>query len=253
MMVKLSISVMAHPVRRKYVEAMLERLDYDPPISWDREGPPSPDRARRWRVGRAAWEMAEADADWHMVLQDDIKVCRDLHAGLAKALEHVEQPCIVQPYFGRHGPGHHTWRLMGKNADRDGAHWLRKMIMTWGVAICVPTWSIPKMLEWCTGQDQWVYDQRIGQYYWKVMGWDTLHTHPSLVDHLDLPSLVGHQGKGRHAYKFHEGSALDLEWSSRPLDDPRISRARKLAQYPVRTRSGPSAIPWVPHRDEREI
>jgi len=53
---------------------------------------------------------------------------------------------------------------------------------------------------------------RIGQYYRDIIGWRTWYTHPSLADHRDTGSLVGHgQGGNRRAHTHHPGSALDID------------------------------------------
>lgn len=70
------------------------------------------------------------------------------------------------------------------------------------------------------------YDMRLGRYYRDVLGWRTWYTVPSLVDHAEGPSLVGHDGIRRVAHRHHTGSALDIDWSRTPPDGLNIYHAR---------------------------
>jgi hypothetical protein len=90
--------------------------------------------------------------------------------------------------------------------------------MSWGVAIAVRTPTIPAMLDWCDTRVPLSYDTRVGRYYRDVLNQYTFHTWPSLVDHRDGPSLVGH-GRGRSAHRVHAGSALELDWSGPVVND----------------------------------
>lgn len=225
---------MAHPSRRTFVEILLGQLDREIPVSWDVDGPPSPDKAKRWRVGTAAWRM-HTGADWHMVIQDDTTVCPDLLAGLEKALDYVPDDVgIVQPYVGKARPlGQHFVQLAAQ-ADRVGATWIQHRSMCWGVAIIVRTATIEDMIAWCTQRPTLTYDSRVGRYYRDVLHQVTWYTWPSLVDHRDGPSLVGH-GPGRVAHKPWRESALELSWDGPVIKDRvPISRARTRPMRPTR-------------------
>lgn len=217
-MASLSAAVMAHPSRGSMVDELLDQLDREIPVSWDVEGPPSPDKAKRWRVGTAAWRM-NGDADWHMVIQDDVLVCSDLIAGLEKALDHVpDHVGIVQPYVGKNRPLGQHFIALATQAERAGASWIQHRSMCWGVAIIVRTETIEPMIRWASERKTLTYDSRLGRYYRDVLGQPTWYTWPSLVDHRNGPSLVGH-GPGRTAHKPHRGSALDLSWDGPVIRD----------------------------------
>lgn len=231
-MTSLSASIMAHPSRARYVDELLGMLDREIPVSWDIDGPPSGDKAKRWAVGSAAWRMA--DADWHLVLQDDVTVCLDFLVGLEKALDHVPDSIgIVQPYVGKSRPlGQHFVQL-ARSADQVGANWIQHRSMCWGVAICVRSETIEEMLGWCDERKTLTYDSRVGRYYRDALGQETRYTWPSLVDHRNIPSLVGH-GMGRTAHKPYTGSALELSWDGPvirnrvPLSPRRPRTARQV-------------------------
>jgi hypothetical protein len=217
---------MAHPVRRPYVDELVGWLDRKVPISWDNEGPPSPDRQRRWRTGRRAWEMHDPKAEWHIVIQDDALVCRDLLAGLERALDHVPAEGVVQPYIGSKRPAQLTVTKVIRDA-RDKfpqASWVGMRSMGWGVAIAAKVETIADMIDWCNSRVTMPYDMRIGRFYRDALRQLTWHPFPSLVDHRQGPSLIAHSDAGRHAHVFWEGSALDLDWNGRVVVEPKLER-----------------------------
>lgn len=216
-MATLAASIMAHPVRSDLVAELTAQLDREIPIAWDGEGPPSSNRQRRWRTGRRAWELAyDAGAEWSAVLQDDVVVCRDLLAGLEVALDHVpDDGKLVQPYVGTKRPQPMLVLKAAKEARRQwNTRWIRMRSLWWGVLIVVPTETVPAMLAWCDERVNMPYDMRVGRYYRDVFGWPTWYTWPSLVDHRRGPSLIVHSDGGRHAFEFHDGSALDIDWAN---------------------------------------
>lgn len=148
------------------------------------------------------------------MLEDDAVVCADLLAGLEAALAHVPDDVgLVSPYLGQVRP--HTAVFLGlvNEAERVGASWIREESAWWGVALAARTEMVPAMLDHCDGLT-FAYDTRLGHWVRRVARLGVLYPWPSLVDHRAGPSLVGHGGSGaRRAHRFHEGSALDLDWS----------------------------------------
>ena len=81
--------------------------------------------------------------------------------------------------------------------------------------------TIPAMLDWCDAPERATdnYDHRIGKFYRDELGWRTYYTHPSLVDHRDEGSLVGHGANTRrvaHNFLGQDVSALSVDWSLAP-------------------------------------
>src|SRR5690606_5759806 len=91
--VRVSVAVMAHPDRAGFVDELCGRLDRDPTVVWDEIGDV-------WHTGRRAMLAYDPDADYHLVIQDDAVVCRDLVAGVEKALEYVERRRTLNLYMG---------------------------------------------------------------------------------------------------------------------------------------------------------
>lgn len=230
---KLSASIQAHPDRADLVKTFTSLLDRDVPVVWDDEGPPSGNADRGWRTARRAWERHDPDADWHLVLQDDAAPCRDLLAGLERALDHVPPDAVVSAYLGRGGGNGARWAPIVASAQTARASWIRSSKLGWGVAIILPVKLIPEMIEYADRKTGITDDMR-------VAGWaEKRHTEvwypwPSLVDHLLVPSLTKHRAKNRVAWRYHYGSALELEWSRGEVVDPVLRRSRPL-------RSGPSS------------
>lgn len=251
-MVTLSAAIMAHPVRAGMVDDLLAELDRPVPVAWDPNGPPSPEPWRRWTTGRLAWESIDPAADWGIVLQDDIHVSGDFLAGLERALEHVPDEAVVQPYVGTKRPDPLRVAALASRAVEVAASWITMRGMQWGPAICVPTRSIPAMLDWCSDEARrdFAYDKRIGVHYRDIMRWRTWYTWPSLVQHRLGRSIIGHSpNRGltddRQAHGFWQGSALDLDWSGPVVSDQTPTTAVKPLGGNV---VGVRHDPYRPHR-----
>lgn len=215
-MTSLAGIIMAHPARGVWADELSERTEF--PIHWDTYGEPTSDPARRWRVGAESWEKVHSQgAEWSMVLQDDALVCSDMVAGLETALTPFQGRGVVSPYLGQGRPNQRL--VMEAIRKSMGSSWACLDWLNWGVAIVVPTWTIPDMLDWCS-QSKRVrdnYDYRIACYYRNIVGWRTHYTRPSLVDHRDDGSLAGHYHTApRVAHNFlgENNSALEVEWKT---------------------------------------
>jgi len=215
---KLSAAIMAHPVRRAEAEAVQAALDRPVPIVYDPNPVPSANPAQRWATGAAAWEAHDPDADWHLVIQDDAVPCRDLLAGLERALDELGPDGVVSAYTGRGRPNQPRVQPGLDRAAAGGHSWMWADRIYWGVAIAAPVKTIPGMLAWCSHHQRAreKYDARIGRYFHERLGWRAWYTVPALVDHRGGKSLIGHGDKGRHAYWVHRGSALDIDWTRVP-------------------------------------
>lgn len=215
---KLSAVVMAHPARTEEAESVQAAMDRPVSIVYDTVPTPSADPAQRWANGLRCWEAADSDADWHMVIQDDALVCEDLMAGLESALDVLGPEGLLSAYTGTGRPNQNHVRKAWRHATDKGHSWMCTRSLCWGVAIIAPVKTIPDMLAWCSAKPRArkTYDMRIGEYYRDVLNWRTWYTVPSLVDHRDGPSLVGHGGIQRHAHEMVQGSALDVAWDRIP-------------------------------------
>jgi hypothetical protein len=233
-MPRLSVKIMAHEKRAHLVPDLVERLGLtDDDVIWDR-------RNDRWDTGRRAWEAIDQTAEWGMVVQDDALPCADLITGMEKALERVPDNVLVTPYIGTRRPARGKIDRVVQEAAAAKAAFIEMPSLNWGVAITAPTRIIDGMLPWCDVQQYPNYDRRIGRYAIDVMRMNTWCTFPSLVDHRDIPSLIGH-GDGRVAHHFigAETSALSVDWDAGSV---RMSASRTVARY-----TGSSSAPVGPY------
>ena len=216
---RLSAAIMAHPVRQDEAEELQASLDRPVEIVYDENPVPSADPKQRWATGRRAWEAHDHDADWHMVIQDDAIAAPDLLAGLEKALDQLGSDGLVSAYTGTGRPDQRHIKRALLHAEQKDHSWMSTRSLCWGVAIIAPVATIPDMLKWCSHGSRaprWNYDYSIGRYYRDQIGWRTWYTVPSLVDHRDGESLVGHGGTQRQAHHMETESALLVDWSRTP-------------------------------------
>lgn len=236
MAISMSVVLMAHPKREAFVPSLLASLDRPAKVVWD-------ERNDRWDTGARAMRAYDPACSHHLVVQDDAIVCRDLVAGLEKALAYVPEPdrtplCL---YIGRGKPFQYSMAQATTVAERDRASWVRMTQIHWGVGIVMPTGLIDEMADWCDTRDEIAnYDRRMSRWVGHK-GLAVYYTWPSLVDHRISPSLVeGRQAKGRHAHRFigASTSALEKRWDGpvielkllnrKQWEEPKASRKRAI-------------------------
>lgn len=215
----LSVTVMAHPSRKAFVDELVPHLDGrvlrgSPSIVWDRMND-------RWDTGRRSQLDFDPAADWHLVVQDDALVCPDFIEGVHAALAAVPDNPVAF-YLGRVRPYHGFMRRVVGQAQREGKSWLAMPGPWWGVALAVPTARIEQMIEWCDPHTEIEnYDRRMAAY-WKSIGVACWYSIPSLVNHRSgesNPSLIpGRDGRHRVAFAFiGDRSPLEVDWNTGAL------------------------------------
>lgn len=218
-MVSLSAQIMAHPSREAMVDTLLASLDRPVGVTWDRVND-------RHDTGVRALEAHDPDATHHLVLQDDTLPCRDLLAGIEKALGHVPEGCPASFYIGRVRPFRKAVEKAVTHAGED-ASWVVMDGIYWGPAICVPTKVLPELTEWFRGPGKRVtnYDRRVSRWFEKqaLRCW---YSWPSLVDHQGDESIVWDRTAVRRAHRFHgaTSSALDVGWDGAVVEMSRTGR-----------------------------
>ena len=223
MTITVSVAMMAHPKRARQVDEILSELDRkDVEVVWDK-------CESRWDTGKRSMLAYDPGCTHHAVIQDDVMVCRDLFAGIVKALEFVPSDVAVCGYVGRVRPYAPLVDIASRNARASGATWLTMHTLNWGPLIVVPTRHIPDMVAYCDKlRDIPNYDRRLSRYWELCVKAKTYYTWPSLVDHRDGPSLVegrmgtdrkhAHPGRVAHMFLGTAKSALDVKWSARAID-----------------------------------
>lgn len=230
----LSVAIMAHPDRRRFVGSLARQLP-EAEVIWDREGD-------RWETGRRALLAFDQAATHHLVIQDDAVLCRDLVAGMARAAEvAAEHP--VSLYTGAVRPHQAVVGPAVEQARREGRPWISMEGPFWGVGLLIPAVHIPELVAYCDGKSIANYDLRIWKFY-KSLGRRCWYTAPSLVDHRPVaenPSLVPGRDGNRRALWFigARRSALEIDWTQEPVEAGQIvSFRQRQSERTLRVRRG---------------
>lgn len=216
---RVSVVVMAHPSRRRMVDQLLGWLDRPAEVVWDRHGD-------RWETGRRAWLAVDPSADFGLVIQDDAVACRDLVAGVERALTFLPEPgtALLGLYCGKVASFREKIRLLVAQATCETS-WLTMSQLHWGVGIAMPTKLIEDMVAWCDQRSEVPnYDKRISRWC-QYRGLTVWYPWPSLVDHRRVrenPSLVPGRNGDRRAHRFlgADVSALDQRWDGAVVGIP---------------------------------
>lgn len=184
-----------------------------------------------WPIARQAWhDSLRYDSTHHLVLQDDIVVCRDFLAAVVAAIE--ARPDAPVAFFDMS-------RTIPDAMDK-GVSWAVRRSLSSACALAMPTPMVLPAIRWCdynTDPKVKSYDARLSAYFLSV---DQLiwYTVPSLVDHNDNGhSLIGHpvklpSGKKRVASAFigAKVSGLTIDWT-KGLDSPHRGWSHTFAEY----------------------
>jgi hypothetical protein len=177
-----------------------------------------PDGAGPWPTGRRALlEAHRHGATHHLVLQDDIMVCRDFLPTM-KALIGLKPDAPLSPFAP-----FSTVRV----ARRRGKAWARIPGGAWGQAVCLPRELIDEFLAWTDRHvategffERCGYDARLGMFLVKTKH-DAWCPAPSLVEHVGARSstLGFNVDKQAAWYIGDDASGLAVDWT-RGLDAP---------------------------------
>lgn len=150
--------------------------------------------------------------DWSAVLEDDIELTPNFHQHVLDAIQHVPTEGVLSLYTGYHQPAKMRVKLASDRAIRDGKSFLRSYSLYWGPAVVMPTNLVRQMLSGVTRYNQFEYDQRFTCWTRRDRV-PVYYTVPSLVEHVDIPSLVwGIQTSPRKARLFGEPTGWNSEF-----------------------------------------
>lgn len=184
-----------------------------------------------WPTARRAWlDYRRFDATHHLVIQDDIAVCRDFLASVNVAVDAM--PYAPISFFD-------LSRTI-TDAEAKGVNWATRRSLSMAQAVVIPVPMIAPAVRWI---DQHVKagtegdDERFSMYFLShdITVWYTV---PSLVEHVDNGvSLLGHPdrlptGKRRVAASFigTNRSGLDIDWQN-GLTRPHRGWSHSLSEY----------------------
>lgn len=214
-MVQLSVTIQHVPWRKDrniWTERVCDRLrEEDPDLALtvveDHE------RAGCWPTFRRA--LLAATGTHHVMLQDDVAICRDFLASTAAAIR--ARPADLLSLY--------TQSPMIEEARARGFAWLENPGES-GPALVWPTALIPEFLEWQARHINPDFDSdtlRVSMWGLKTRR-TTYATAPSLVQHLGSTSSsmnLDHPGRVSPFYIGSETSGLTIDWS-RGLEAPPV-------------------------------
>lgn len=191
----LSAAVVAHPVRAHEATRLTNLLGAELFMDSHRLGEwPNHRRALAW--------AADQDATHTLIVEDDAVVPSDLIALCQQAITHRPDD-LLGLYVGRLKPLRIAVANAVAAAEATQASWITHDWLLWGVAVIVPTATIPVLLEVCD-QASTPYDTRLGRAWARTQGRPIQFPWPSLVDHADTPSVIERRGPrqvGRVAHR----------------------------------------------------
>ena len=173
-----------------------------------------------WGTHRRAWAFGtKAGASHHLVLQNDLILCRDFLGGVKEALRHAP-----------HGPvSFYANRKVIETCRARGSSWARidDALGSFGQAIAIPVEQVVEFLRF----DRTYFRPEVFAYDSRLMLWSRRTgkqvwcTAPSLVQHA-LPgnSSVGGYSNSKRVARWFIGedvSALSIDWSKGVNDPPR--------------------------------
>jgi hypothetical protein len=143
-----------------------------------------------WTLAERCWMQGiERDTTYHLVLQEDVMPCTNFEDEVIKALS---------AHVARHGPapvGFYCTYPEAQTAQKAGDAWLETYDGAWGQAIALSNLDISEFLYWTRLNIPAEYkhdDERIG--LWSLLtGRRIFQTVPSLVDHAQIKSTLGHK------------------------------------------------------------
>lgn len=171
----------------------------------------------RHETGYRALAAFNPECTHHLVIQDDVVPCRDLIAGVERALKWCPQDVPVSMYVGRVRP--FSRAVDNVVARAEGASWLTMKGVYWGPAVAVPTVLLPDLLAWYRSSKTTNYDRRMSKWFERrrIRCW---YTWPNLVEHRGDDSLAHGTTAERRSHWFvgADKSALDIDWSGPVVD-----------------------------------
>lgn len=188
---KLSIVVMMHPSREKYIPYLKKMLG-DIPFVMDRKN-------NIWDTCRRAWLAHDFACEYGIIIQDDAIICNDFRK---RAELFLTGDFIYSFYAGKFLAG----RIL--DAERKKLdHVISPMIYN-EIALCMKTSRIKDMVNFCDELDAQT-DQDIVKYARK-QGLQIFYTIPSLINHRDEHSIYREKynkedrQEVRKAFRFHD-------------------------------------------------
>lgn len=171
-MTKISVSIMMHPKRKEHLPYLKEKLG-DVPVAMDRIN-------NIWDTAKRAWQLYDPEADYHIVVQDDILIGKDFltHASLMMTND------VIYNFYMSKRP---RFKREVERCKRDGIPFLKKTNLHHECCFGMRSERIDDMIAYCETQNP-DSDRVINKYIQKE-GLEVWFPMPSLVSHRVNDSL----------------------------------------------------------------
>lgn len=211
---RISVTIMAHPDRRREANALALELGQYPftetSITWD-------ERNSEWDTGYRSLKYGADKGDWHIVIQDDAILTPDFYRNVLNLITAVPTKTVVSLYTGKVRPlADRVKEAVDKAPD---GSFLNHYMLMWGVGILLPSSHIEPLLDFVSDPryDDTAYDIRVGMFYHRNR-LPIYYSMPSLVDHNDdLGSLVGN-GYAKEPRVAHRLAKDVIKWTQEVYD-----------------------------------
>jgi len=174
--VRMSYCIMAHPKRVEHVSWMLRVLQgqgaQNVTVMYDRNGEGA------WKNSKRAWETADSAFTHHMVLQDDISMCKDFVEAASWCA--TLRPDAPISFF--------LPRKSTEEAIAKGLCWVSTRRFLWAQAVIMPIGMAHDFLRWVSRHDDPTFgrhdDVRMAAFY----------AEKRLRVYVPVPTFIEHEG-----------------------------------------------------------
>ncbi|HMS74176.1 hypothetical protein [Gordonia sp. (in: high G+C Gram-positive bacteria)] len=183
----ITTSVVAHSARKAAAFDLAIALDAS--VAYDFEGEFGPGVNHR-----RAWELAQCpDADWAVVIEDDVVLADNFPDRLAEVLSSAPTP-VVSLYAGLHFPRHLAPPLAGyiHAAAQRGERWVQASTLNHAVAVAIRQDLVDDMLDNIELLVDYMPIDEAITVWCQERGHEVSYCVPSIVDHADGPTLIDH-------------------------------------------------------------
>jgi hypothetical protein len=233
--------VITHPRRRALADALRDR---HPELGLRVVADPEPD-GPPWvlRTAREGWRAVGPDASHHLVLQDDVLLCDDF-------LTHLHEAVRVLPHAALSLFADWSARncATARLAALTGAHWAPVVDTFAGTqAMVVPRATALAMAEFFTTEAlPGEPDDVAALRFFRATSTPCLVSVPNLVEHLDVPSVVGNEYLGvRRSVCFIPRLPVGHRWTAEVLDVPDAPYLQWRTGTAHLVRPGPAGQRWM--------
>lgn len=168
---KIDYIIMAHKSRKEHYERLANQFDdIKLCIDYQNQG--------AWAIAKQAWDMADKDSDYTVVIQDDAILC-DNFKNKAEAFIEQHAGHVISFYYGDNPQAH-------KEIKPD----YFDTILNHAVCLAIPTAEIPGMIQYCDFQPECTGDDMKIRRWLITNSRTCRYSNPSLVQHRDIPSIV---------------------------------------------------------------